>query len=133
MSYADPYLGDRQPYANNYNFGIEQQLTNDLAFQVNYVGSQGHFLPVNNSGARGIWSNQLNPSYYNLGGLLSSTVTPAILAQALAINPNIKLPYPTFSGTLAQPAATPELACSRQRGVVDVHGGTAKRDCCDAR
>jgi hypothetical protein len=102
MSYADPYLGDRQPYANNYNFGIEQQLTNDLAFQLNYVGSQGHFLPVNNSGARGVWSNQLNPAYYNLGGLLSSTVTPATLAAAQAINPSIKLPYPTFSGTLAQ-------------------------------
>jgi len=102
MSYADPYLGDRAPYANNYNFGIEQQFTNDLTLQINYVGSQGHFLPVNNSGARGIWSNQLNPVYYNLGGLLSSTVTPSILAKAQAINPGIKLPYSTFAGTLSQ-------------------------------
>lgn len=102
MSYADPYLGSRAPYANNYTFGIEQQLTGNMAFTVSYVGSQGHFLPVTAGGSRGFQSNQLNPTFYNLAGLLSSTVTPAVLAQAQAINPSIKLPYATFSGTLAQ-------------------------------
>ena len=102
MSYPDPYLGDRAPYAINFNFGIEQQLTNDIAFQLNYVGSRSHFLPVTAGGARGYYNNQLNPAYYNLGGLLSSTETPATLAQAQAIDPGIALPYPTFSGTIAQ-------------------------------
>jgi hypothetical protein len=102
MSYADPYLGSRAPYADNFTLGIEQQLTGNLALSISYVGSQGHFLPVTAGGARGYQSNQLNPAYYNLAGLLSSTVTPAVLAQAQAIDPSIKLPYATFSGTLAQ-------------------------------
>jgi hypothetical protein len=102
MAYPDPYLGSRAPYATNYTVGIEQQLTPDVVFTLNYVGSQGHFLPVTASGVRGYWSNQLNPKYYNLAGLLSSTVTPTVLAQAQAIDPGIALPYATFSGTLAQ-------------------------------
>jgi hypothetical protein len=102
MNYPDAYLGSRAPYANMYNFGIEQQLTRDLAMQVNYVGSQGHFLPVASGGGRGYWSNQLNPAYLSLGSLLGATVTPAVLASAQQMFPQISLPYPSFSGTLAQ-------------------------------
>ncbi|ADW70522.1 TonB-dependent receptor [Granulicella tundricola] len=102
MSYPDPYLGSRAPYANMYNLGIEQQLTKDMAVQINYVGSQGHFLPVSASGARGYFSNQLNPQYLKLGSLLGTTVTPAVIAQAQQVFPGIQLPYASFSGTLAQ-------------------------------
>ena len=102
MSYGDPYLGSRAPYAVNYNFGIEQQLTSTISFTLNYVGSQGHFLPVSNGGARGLYSNQLPLKYYNLGGLLNSAATPANVAAAEAIDPGIALPYPTFSGTILQ-------------------------------
>ncbi len=98
MSYPDPYIGNRAPYANNYTVGIEQQLTNNLAMMVNYVGSQGHFLPVNSGGARGYWNNALNPIHYNLGSLLGQQYSAATLAAAQAIDPTVALPYSTFSG-----------------------------------
>jgi hypothetical protein len=102
MAYPDPYLGSRAPYATNVNVGVEQQLTKNLAFQLNYVGSQGHFLPVTAGGARGFWNNEIDPRYYNLGALLSATENATTLAQAQAIDPGIALPYPTFSGTIGQ-------------------------------
>jgi Carboxypeptidase regulatory-like domain len=102
MNYADPYTGDRQPYADMFNAGIEQQITRDLALKIAYVGTQGHFLPAASSGARGIWADQMNPVYLPLRGLLSSTVTPSVLAQAAAMGFQLTLPYPTFSGTLSQ-------------------------------
>ncbi len=102
LSYADPYLGGRQPYADMFNAGIEQQFTKNLALKIAYVGTQGHFLPAGSSGARGLWSNQIDLKYLALGGLLNSTVTPSILAQAAALGFNLTLPYPTFSGTLTQ-------------------------------
>jgi hypothetical protein len=98
MAYPDPYVGDRAPYANNWNVGIEQQLTKNMSFQLNYVGSQGHFLPVNSSGFRGFQSNQMNPVHWNLGSLLTQQYSPAVLAQAQAIDPSVALPYPSFSG-----------------------------------
>jgi hypothetical protein len=102
VSYADPYLGGRQPYADMFNAGIEQQITKDLALKIAYVGTQGHFLPAGSSGARGLWTNQINPKYLALGGLLNSTVTPSVLAQAAALGFQLSLPYPSFSGTLTQ-------------------------------
>jgi len=103
LSYADPYLGDRAPYAENWTVGIEQQLTRNLAMTISYVGSQGHFLPVTAGGARGYQSNALNPVHYNLGNLLNQVYSPSVLAQVQAIDPSIALPYPTFAnGTIAQ-------------------------------
>jgi Carboxypeptidase regulatory-like domain/TonB dependent receptor len=103
LAYPDPYLGDRAPYATNWNVGIEQQLTKDTAIQVNYVASQAHFLPVASGGARGYISNALNPVYFNLGSLLTQVYSPAVLAKVQAINPTIALPYASFAnGTIAQ-------------------------------
>jgi hypothetical protein len=103
LAYADPYPGDRAPYATNWNVGLEHQLTRDLAMSVSYVGSQAHFLPVAAGGARGYISNSLNPVYYNLGSLLNKVYSPAVLAQVQAINPTITLPYSSFAnGTIAQ-------------------------------
>ena len=103
LSYADPYLGDRAPYATNWNVGIEQQLTHSLALSVSYVASQAHFLPVASGGSRGYISNTLNPNHYNLGSLLNKVYSPSVLAQVQAIDPTITLPYSTFAnGTIAQ-------------------------------
>ncbi|HWB31639.1 MAG TPA: TonB-dependent receptor [Acidobacteriaceae bacterium] len=103
LSYADPYLGDRAPYATNWNVGIEQQLTHNLAMMVSYVGSQGHFLPVASGGARGYVSNAVSPVHYNLGTLLNKVYSPAVLAQVQAIDPTITIPYSSFAnGTIAQ-------------------------------
>ena len=103
LSYADPYLGDRAPYATNWNVGIEQQLTHNLAMSVSYVASQAHFLPVASGGSRGYISNTLNPVHYNLGTLLNKVYSPSVLAQVQAIDPTITVPYSTFAnGTIAQ-------------------------------
>jgi hypothetical protein len=103
LAYADPYLGERAPYATNWNVGVEQQITHNLAMQVNYVGSQAHFLPVAAGGARGYISNSLSPIHYNLGSLLNKIYSPAVLAQVQAIDPTITVPYPSFAnGTIAQ-------------------------------
>ena len=102
VSYGDPIIGARAPYAINWNIGVERELSNNLTVSLNYVGSQGHFLPTGGSGARGIYNDQVDPSFYNLGSLLTAKATTANVAAAQAINPNVKLPYSTFSGTIGQ-------------------------------
>lgn len=102
MNYADPYLGSRAPYADMYNLGIEQQLTRSLALKIAYVGTQAHFLPAGSGGARGYFNNEVDPKYLPLGSLLNTTVTPSVLASAAAKGFDLKLPYPTFTGTLQQ-------------------------------
>ena len=53
-------------------------------------------------GGRGIYSNQLDPKYVVLGNLLTQNATPANVTAAQAIVPGLKLPFPTFVGTIAQ-------------------------------
>ncbi|HEY4382838.1 MAG TPA: carboxypeptidase-like regulatory domain-containing protein [Acidobacteriaceae bacterium] len=104
-TYDDPVVGARGPYAANWNVGIERQLMRNVTLEVNYVGTQGHFLPPAGNGARGYWANELDPMYYSLGTLLNATPTPSNLAAAQAIIPSVKLPYATFGGsggTIAQ-------------------------------
>ncbi|MDP9050627.1 MAG: TonB-dependent receptor [Acidobacteriota bacterium] len=102
MNYPDPYLGNRAPYADMFNVGIEQQFTKNLALKIAYVGTQGHFLPAGSGGARGIWNNEIDPKYLALGSLLGATVTPSVLTQSAALGFRLSLPYPTFNGTLTQ-------------------------------
>ena len=99
MQYGDPTIGGKPPYYQNWNFGIERALTATLTASVSYVGSNGHF---QGGGGRSIWSNQIDPKYLALGNLLQSQSTAANIAAANAIVPGIKLPFPTFTGTLAQ-------------------------------
>jgi hypothetical protein len=75
MTYADPYLGSRAPEYINWSFGIQRQLTNAIALTASYVGSEGHFLQVDNYSARGQQSNLLDPKYLYLGSHLSDTGT----------------------------------------------------------
>ncbi len=73
---------------------MQRALTNNLTLGINYVGNQSHHL-INSTnaggGARGYWSNQLNPIYLaGLGNqvgtgnvpLLSAPATPANVAKA---------------------------------------------------
>lgn len=102
MTYLDPYLSGRSPEYENWNFGVQRKLTRNMTIAVTYVGSEGHFEPVQNHDARGYWSNEMNPKYLALGSLLSDPATAANIAQADAIMPGVSLPYPTFSGTIEQ-------------------------------
>jgi hypothetical protein len=79
---------------NNYTVGIGQHLTKNLAVEVNYVGSQGHFLPVNSGRATGSRSIRSTTTW----AACSGTFSPSTLAAAQAIDPTVALPYSTLSG-----------------------------------
>ena len=52
-AYYDPYLAGRAPEYGNWNFGIEREITKDMAINISYVGSEGHFVSIANAvGAR---------------------------------------------------------------------------------
>lgn len=52
-AYYDPYLAGRAPEYGNWNFGIQREITKDMAINISYVGSEGHFISIANAvGAR---------------------------------------------------------------------------------
>ena len=95
VSYADPYLGPRAPYYQNFNFGLQRELFKQTVLSADYSGSTGHFLGTGIG--RGIYSNQLNPSNYVLGDKLGLKATPANVAAVQAVMPGFKLPFANFS------------------------------------
>jgi hypothetical protein len=102
ITFVDPYLAKRAPYYENFNFGLQREVLNQLTVSADYTGSNGKFLET--SMGNGPHSGQLDPSYYVLGGLLSSPANGANIAKAQAILPSYKLPFPNFgpSYTIAQ-------------------------------
>lgn len=73
MTYDDPYVGGRAPEYVNWSFGLQRQLTNAIALTASYVGSEGHFLQLDNASARGQFANVLDPKYLSLGARLADT------------------------------------------------------------
>lgn len=113
VNYLDPTRGARAPYVETWSLGVERMITNDLSLKVNYVGTEGHYLPVAAYGhpGRGRWANQLDPKYYALEtatvngatvNLLGAQATAANIAAANNVVSGITLPYSSFSGTIAQ-------------------------------
>jgi hypothetical protein len=115
ITFGDPDLGGHPPRYQNWNFGFQYAPTSRLTLGLNYAGGNGHFL---GGGARGIYSNQMDPRYLVLGNLLTQQATAANIAAARAIVPDVALPYPTFSGTIGQMLRPfPQYS-----GVTDVYG-----------
>ena len=84
-----PSNSNRQPYSQNYTLGIQFLLPKNTTLMTSYVGNKGTRL-----GASGLNNlNQLNPKYLSLGDELLDDVS---------LHPNIPLPYPSFSGSVAQ-------------------------------
>jgi hypothetical protein len=79
-TYNDPYYGSRAPEYINWSFGLQRQLTNAIALNLSYVGSEGHFLQLDNYSARGQWADTLDPKYLYLQGHLSD-LTAATIAS----------------------------------------------------
>jgi hypothetical protein len=79
----------RQPYAQNYTFGIQYLLKSSTVIQASYVGDRGRRL-VAGSFAN---MNQLNPKYLSLGDTLLDDIS---------MHPEIPMPFAGFSGTVAQ-------------------------------
>ncbi len=82
----------RPPYFQNWSVGVQRELAPNLLLEADYVGVKGTRL-----GTALVQPNELNPSYLSLGSLLSAPVTSAA-AQAAGI----PLPYPGFTGSVAQ-------------------------------
>lgn len=100
IGYDRPETAGRAPYTEQWNLTLEQQLPASIVWNLTYAGSSSHFLAV--GGGSGIYSDQIDPKYLALGGLLQQPVTPATLAQAQAIFPAIHLPYANFAGSIGQ-------------------------------
>src|SRR4030095_9329220 len=97
LTFAEP--NSQPPRYQNWNLSIQRSLTSSLLLTAAYVGSNGKQL---NGAGRGSWSNQIDPRYLVLGGLLNQNATPANVAAAAAIVPGAALPFATFTGTIAQ-------------------------------
>jgi len=90
-SYMQPN-GAREPMVENWNVGIQRQIPGGIVVDASYVGTAMHHIIDGN-----LDLNQLNPSYLSLGALLDSPVnSPAAQAAGIAV------PYPGFTGTVAQ-------------------------------
>jgi outer membrane receptor protein involved in Fe transport len=118
VTYGDPEIGGRPPRYQNWNAGFQYALAPTLTVGAAYAGSRGDFL---GGAGRGFYANQLDPRYLVLGNLLTQTANAANIAAAQAIVPGIGLPYPGFTGTIAQMLRPfPQYS-----GVTDVYGNVA--------
>ncbi len=118
VTYGDPEIGGRPPRYQNWNAGFQYALARTLTVGAAYAGSRGDFL---GGAGRGFYSNQLDPRYLVLGNLLTQTANAANISAAQAIVPGIGLPYPGFTGTIAQMLRPfPQYS-----GVTDVYGNVA--------
>ena len=84
-----PGDSNHQPYSQNYTMGFQFLLPKSTTLMASYVGNKGTHL-----GASGLNDlNQLNPKYLSFGDELLDNVS---------LHPSIPLPYPSFTGTVAQ-------------------------------
>ena len=100
IGYDDPYLGSRAPEFINWNFGFQHQWTTAFTSTISYVGSQGHFLPVDSGSPRGFWNDGLDPKYLSLGNALTALATPAACVAAGAPCPTNFTPSQAISAAL---------------------------------
>lgn len=82
----------RPPYVQNWHFGIQRQVTDNLMVDVAYVGSKGTRLTSSN-----MRINQLHPDLMHLGLALTLDVNSQTARDA-----GFAPPYPGFTGTVAQ-------------------------------
>jgi len=99
LPYVDPSLTGKAPYYMNWSFGLQRELSTNMAVGVAYSGSVAHFLA---GAATGMWNNSIEPKYLALGALLGAQATPQNIAAAQAIIPGVALPFGNFQGTIGQ-------------------------------
>ncbi|HWB84612.1 MAG TPA: TonB-dependent receptor [Bryobacteraceae bacterium] len=100
LNYVPWQVAAKPPYFENWNVGIQREITGNTTVGVSYAGSGNHFVLGN--GATGIWTNSMPLQYLALGSLLGAQATPANIAAAQAIVPGIGLPFANYQGTIAQ-------------------------------
>lgn len=93
-----PANSGRAADIQSWNLDVQRQITQNLLVSVAYVGSKGSHLPALN-----IIPNQVNPTFLSLGNELTDNATCLAGGTCpLSIAAGVQLPYPTFSGSIAQ-------------------------------
>ncbi|HEX4038022.1 MAG TPA: carboxypeptidase regulatory-like domain-containing protein [Acidobacteriaceae bacterium] len=93
--YIDPYLSDRAPQFNFWNLSVQRAITNSITLMAAYAGSESHFI-AGASNMRGLYANQINPTYWALGTQLNSAATAANVATAQGTLASIQPPYASY-------------------------------------
>lgn len=124
LSYADPYLSDRAPEFNFFNFGIQQSLTKDITISANYAGSVSHFV-AGATNIRGLYSGQIDPKYFALGSLLTAAATSANVAKAQAIMSGISLPYAGYGAAASTSAGSGQATIGHMLTWMPQYTGTS--------
>jgi hypothetical protein len=99
-SYNRPTTAARSPYTEEWALTLEREFPGSFVVNLTYAGTSTHFTGLD--GGVGIYSNQVDPSYFKLGGLLNQPANATTLAQANAIMPGIKIPFANFVGSIGQ-------------------------------
>jgi hypothetical protein len=81
------------PRTQNWSFSVQRQIARDLQAEASYIGTRATRLIATQL----VRVNQVHPSYLSLGPLLTRNITSPEARAA-----NIPLPYPGFTGTVAQ-------------------------------
>lgn len=107
LVYGDPENGGKPPYYENWTLNVQHSFGKNTTVSVAYVGNEGHWLP--GATVANQFTNQIPLKYLPLGALLSQTLVSAngtvnnsVLTQAQAKFPEVAVPFPGFTGTLAQ-------------------------------
>lgn len=110
------------PRTQAWSFGFQHELGRDLIVEVNYIGNRA----TRQVAPELLNINQVNPQYLPLGQLLTRNINSAEARAA-----NIAIPYPGFTGSVAQALrAFPQyLTLTSQQakiGASSYHGGEFK-------
>jgi hypothetical protein len=93
-----PKNSGRPADIQSWHLDVQRQIAKNLMGTISYVGSKGTHLPALN-----IIPNQVNPVYLSLGADLNQDIS--CLGAGTCPNASaagVHLPYPTFTGTVAQ-------------------------------
>ncbi|HYO82797.1 MAG TPA: TonB-dependent receptor, partial [Bryobacteraceae bacterium] len=82
----------RPPCFQNWSFTVEQEIVPRVTVEVSYIGTKGSRL-----GNGLVRLNEVDPAYLSLGSLLTQNINSAAARDA-----NIPIPYPGFTGSVAQ-------------------------------
>lgn len=91
IDYISPKDG-QPPLITSWFLGVQRELPGEFMLDMSWVGNESHRLATNMDNI-----DQVNPKYLSLGNALTADISSAA-GQATGV----KLPYPTFTGTVAQ-------------------------------
>jgi hypothetical protein len=106
---SPPYFidpgGGRPPRINQWNLGLQRQLTKDLVIEGAYVGNRGAWLNANSQeDLNGLTTQKLSSVGLSLNNAANRSLLTSTFASGLPQAAGFQLPYPTFpiGQTLAQ-------------------------------